>query len=158
MIWAMGAALCCVALGLNGAAEARMRLKRLEDGIESLQRMRLALEERQPLCSVLKSAGDGPVGRRLAETARTLARDPLMTLPCAWEGTGAFTETENVWWAELMERLSSGMLESRCQTLEQGEKQLTWMLEKARQKEERAQPLRRSLSGLGGLAVLLLLW
>ena len=158
MIWAVGAGLCCVALGLNSGAVARRRLHRLEDGIEALQRMRLALEERQPLCGVFASAGEGPMGQRLRDVAHALQSHPLVTPDQIWQGETGLPADEKAWWAALLMRLNEGSLESRCQAVEQAEKQLNRTLEKERQKEERTQPLRRSLSGLGGLAVLLLLW
>ena len=156
MMFAVGAALCCVALGLNSGAAARRRLQRLEEGVEVLQRMHLALEERRTLGEVLATAGNGPVGRQLAAMADHLANQPLLSPAEIW--SAPWPEPESSLWVNLMTRLGCRTLEYRLQAVQQTERQLARLLDIQRQREEQMRPLRRSLSGLGGLAVWLLLW
>ncbi|MBQ8535942.1 MAG: hypothetical protein IJ461_00855 [Clostridia bacterium] len=154
MIFAMGAGLCCLALGLTAGAALTRRQRRLTAWLQALERMEQGLQSRLSMAQVL-NLGDL---EELRAMARSLEKEPLLGLGEAWQrSAGQDQEPERQVLAALFNHLGQGDLAHRRQALEQAAVQIEILAQKARQAAERNRPLYRSLGGLGGLALTLLL-
>lgn len=152
LIFALGAGLCCLCLGLGAGAALDRRRERLGAWRRALERMDTAMGERLPLGRIL-CRGDLKELRAMAED---LAAEPLLSLKAAWERRARGQEAAEVL-NELFEQLDSGDLAARRQALKQAAAQLEGLEQLAAREAERSRPLLRSLGLWGGLALTLLL-
>ena len=154
VIFALGAGLCCLALGLSMGSALSRHEKELAAWCSALERMQCGLESLLPLTRVL---GLGEMAA-LDAMAKAMEAEPLLSLEAAWEKCAAGVQAEEKQvLAELFVHLGQGDLAQRRQALAQAQAQISAMQKAAKGEMERSRPLWRSLGSLGGLALTLLL-
>lgn len=161
LMFALGAGGCCLLLGLAAATGLAKRRASLTGWAQALERMACALQERRPLPQVLAAGAEAD--RRLGAACALMAAQPLCTPQEAWQAACrqypclGEQAAEAGTLARLFDQMSHGSLESRAQALAQAEEQMRLIAAQAEEREKKNRSLYRSLGGLGGLALALLL-
>ena len=150
MIFAIGAGLCCLLMGLRAGALLGQRQRRLLYWQLALQRLAAALDD---LCSLPEALrrGETEIFRAMADR---LEAEPLLSLGEAWEQCAG---EEKTLLREMFFDLDRGDLDRRRMAAAQAEEKLAREARLAGERAEKDRPLYRSLGAFGGLALIMLL-
>lgn len=153
VIFALGAGVLCLILGLSLGEATLRRSRRIQGWVRALERLETALENRLSLPEALTLTGQ----REMRGVAQILEKEPLSTPEMAWEKGVSLRQEEGRILRMLFARLGRGDLGMRTQAVRQARQMLEELGSRIAAQAERDRPLYRSFGWLGGMAVTLLL-